>query len=510
MLTKLKTTAATVAVLLFLAVCNPASAHAANLSIWGNATPATPSLSWDAKSIELGTRFNVSQPAQAVGVRFFKGTGNTGTHRGYLYSGQSLVATAAFNNETDGGWQVASFTTPVQLVVGTTYTVSYLAPNGHYANDDPWRQWPAKSGLITATGATYRYGTGGVYPTPIVPDENYYADVIVATGTSTSTTPTVAPPPTTTRTTAPPTTTRTTAPTTTPTTTAPPTTTTGSTAAPSSCPSATANVPDGPDGKGGCWPGPATTGPNPAPGAIYPAPSGSRYVFDADTVIDGKIVNGDMLIRKGTVTLRNSVMNGTVEVQAPGAIVVDKSEVRGGDWVGATFAGPNITIQNSEITGTPTVVNCSGNCQMTNTYSHDPWYFTDWDQHSSAFATNGGTGMTVRHNTVWCNIKVNPVGGGCTGDLALQSDFANVVNVTIDRNLFPVTPSGSYCITLGYWPTKPYKNPSGIVVTNNVFGKGSNGRCGVYGTSDAYSASAPGNVWSGNVFSDGTIANPNS
>jgi hypothetical protein len=277
---------------------------------------------------------------------------------------------------------------------------------------------------------------------------------------------------------------------------------------PGSCPVATPNVQDGPDGKGGCWPGRMTTGPAVTPTQVYPAPAGDRYIIDSDTVIDSKVINHDILVRGGTLTISNSIMAGTVEMDG-GAIVVDHSEVHGGDWVGATFDGANITIRSSEITGTPTVVNCSGNCTMTDTYSHDPWFFTDRDQHSSAFATNGGSNMTVRHNTVWCNIQVNPVGGGCTGDLALQTDFANATNITIDSNLFPVSPSGSYCITGGYWPTKPFSNPHDIVITNNVFGKGSNGFCGFYGTSDAFSASAPGDVWSGNVYTDGSPAPAN-
>ena len=115
----------------------------------------------------------------------------------------------------------------------------------------------------------------------------------------------------------------------------------------------------------------------------------------------------------------------------------------------------------------------------------------------------------MRHNTVWCNIQVSPTGGGCTGDLALQTDFADAKNITIDHNLFPVSPSGSYCITGGYWPTKTFTHPSGIVITNNIFGKGSNGFCGVFGTSDAFSTTAPGNQWTNNKYTDGTTVPPN-
>jgi len=280
-------------------------------------------------------------------------------------------------------------------------------------------------------------------------------------------------------------------------------------AQPASCPVSQANVPGGPDGSGGCWPGPGNTGPAAVPTQTYPAPTGSRYVITQDTTIDGYNINGGFLIQSGTLTIKNSIVTGTVEVQSPGAIDVENSKVLGGDWVGATFDGPNITINHSDISGTPTVVNCSGNCTMTETYSHDPWFFTNMDAHSSAFATNGGTGMTVRHNTVWCNIQVSPTGGGCTGDLALQTDFADAKNITIDHNLFPVSPSGSYCITGGYWPTKAFTHPSGIVITNNIFGKGSNGFCGVFGTSDAFSTTAPGNQWTNNKYTDGTTVPPN-
>ena len=38
-----------------------------------------------------------------------------------------------FTNESGSGWQQGNFSTPVSVVAGTTYVVSYYAPNGHYS-----------------------------------------------------------------------------------------------------------------------------------------------------------------------------------------------------------------------------------------------------------------------------------------------------------------------------------------------------------------------------------------
>ena len=46
------------------------------------------------------------------GIRFYKGTGNTGTHTGTMWSNNgTLLATGTFSNETSTGWQTLSFPT---------------------------------------------------------------------------------------------------------------------------------------------------------------------------------------------------------------------------------------------------------------------------------------------------------------------------------------------------------------------------------------------------------------
>ena len=90
----------------------------------------------DGSAITVGLRFVPTVAGHVTGVRFFKSAANTGPHTGSLWTsdGQRL-ATGTFTNETASGWQILTFTQPVDLTVGQTYVVSYFAPDGHYAAD---------------------------------------------------------------------------------------------------------------------------------------------------------------------------------------------------------------------------------------------------------------------------------------------------------------------------------------------------------------------------------------
>ena len=76
-----------------------------------------------------------STNGQVIGVRYYQGAGNTGTHIGNLWSSTGTnLATVTFPSNTSTGWQTALFSTPVTVTAGTTYVASYHAPNGHYAS----------------------------------------------------------------------------------------------------------------------------------------------------------------------------------------------------------------------------------------------------------------------------------------------------------------------------------------------------------------------------------------
>jgi N,N-dimethylformamidase beta subunit-like, C-terminal/Domain of unknown function (DUF4082)/Bacterial Ig-like domain/Bacterial Ig domain/Purple acid Phosphatase, N-terminal domain len=89
----------------------------------------------DKNAVEVGTKFRSDVAGFVTGVRFYKTSGNTGTHIGRLWTvGGTQLAQATFTAETATGWQQVNFGTPVAIAANTTYIVSYHAPNGHYSS----------------------------------------------------------------------------------------------------------------------------------------------------------------------------------------------------------------------------------------------------------------------------------------------------------------------------------------------------------------------------------------
>jgi hypothetical protein len=138
-------------------------------------------------------RFVPAASGYITGVRFYKSTANTGTHRGTLWSstGNSL-ATLTFTGESASGWQSASFAAPVAVTAGTTYVVSYNAPNGHYAATDGYFASTYSNGPLTApagTNGVYAYGTATSFPSSTYNDTNYWVDAVYTTTPPSDSTP---------------------------------------------------------------------------------------------------------------------------------------------------------------------------------------------------------------------------------------------------------------------------------------------------------------------------------
>ncbi|MEV4348600.1 DUF4082 domain-containing protein [Actinoplanes sp. NPDC049596] len=155
-------------------------------SVWpATAVPVTPA-DPETAAVELGMRFRSDVAGQVTGVRFYKGTGNTGTHLGRLWSNTGTqLATVTFTGESSSGWQTAVFSAPVTITANTTYVVSYYAPNGHYAADTGFFDEGVDNGPLHALAdgtdggnGLYRYGTGGGFPTSTWQSANYWVDVL--------------------------------------------------------------------------------------------------------------------------------------------------------------------------------------------------------------------------------------------------------------------------------------------------------------------------------------------
>ena len=123
-----------------------ADSHITGATIWGEAaTPAVPSAQNDSSAIEVGVKFRVAVAGSIVGIRFYKGAGNTGTHVGHLWTAAGTLLASVTFTERDGHRLAAGHLLRPRspIAANTTYIVSYYAPNGHYAVRQPATSPPA-------------------------------------------------------------------------------------------------------------------------------------------------------------------------------------------------------------------------------------------------------------------------------------------------------------------------------------------------------------------------------
>ena len=149
-------------------------------SLFGTETPGN-AASGEGDPIELGVSFSSSVAGKVTEIKFYKGPGNGGTHVGHLWSatGDNL-ATVNFQSETASGWQTAVLATPVTLVPGQEYVVSYFAPQGHYPYSTGYFAVAKTSGPLTAEASVnglYRYSSDGGFPQQSFGATNYFVDV---------------------------------------------------------------------------------------------------------------------------------------------------------------------------------------------------------------------------------------------------------------------------------------------------------------------------------------------
>jgi hypothetical protein len=138
----------------------------------------------DAAAVELGVKFTSDTSGYINGIRFYKSSSNTGTHTGSLWSSSgTLLATGTFTNETAGGWQTLTFTSPVAIQANTTYVASYHTTVGHYSADDSFFASPYDVTPLHApsgSNGVYAYGASQ-FPTQSYRATNYWVDVVFNT-----------------------------------------------------------------------------------------------------------------------------------------------------------------------------------------------------------------------------------------------------------------------------------------------------------------------------------------
>ena len=154
-------------------------------SIWGASGVPSILADTDTAAVELGMKFQSSVAGYVTGLRFYKGTGNTGSHVGNLWnSSGTRLATVNFTGETSSGWQYQAFAAPVAINANTTYVISYYAPAGRYSANSGYFATGVDSSPLRALSnsesggnGVYRYGTSG-FPNQTYNSTNYWVDVV--------------------------------------------------------------------------------------------------------------------------------------------------------------------------------------------------------------------------------------------------------------------------------------------------------------------------------------------
>jgi hypothetical protein len=289
----------------------------------------------------------------------------------------------------------------------------------------------------------------------------------------------------------------------------------GSTSGP--CSGAANHVPGGPDGTGTCWPGPGNTG-VPA-GTVLTTYTGPCTITTANTVIDSKIINcSDGLgVLAANVTIKNSKVNTYIALDSdrPGGInfslTVQDSEVNGNGTLQSALAAANLTLIRDNIYGGINGSECDppmNYCTIRDTYIHGQTFVQGIDTHLGGFLSDGGTNLTLVHNTLFCDTPVNNVGGGCTGDMNFIPNFAAIDGALIEHNLFGASVDLSYCTYGGEKSSSPTPHSYNVVYKDNIFKRGSNGQCGGYGPVTGFNVNNSGNLWTNNRWEDGGVVDP--
>jgi hypothetical protein len=166
---------------------SPSPPAACPCSLWNASTPVG-GMDGDTSAVELGVRFRSDQSGFITGLRFYKWSGNTGTHIGSLWTNAGArLATATFTGETASGWQQVTFAPAVAIAANTTYVASYHTDTGHYAASgdyfiSPFDNAPlhALQDGVDGPSGVYRYGATG-FPNQTYRSANYWVDVVFTT-----------------------------------------------------------------------------------------------------------------------------------------------------------------------------------------------------------------------------------------------------------------------------------------------------------------------------------------
>lgn len=133
--------------------------------------------------ITVGVKFTSSAPGYIRGLRFYKVTGNSGTHAGILYSSTGTILASMVYTETVSGWQTVTFTTAIPIVANTMYVAACYSAAGNYSNTSGGFTSAIVNTPLTGLASTTAsvngvYNYGNKFPTLTFQNSNYWTDAV--------------------------------------------------------------------------------------------------------------------------------------------------------------------------------------------------------------------------------------------------------------------------------------------------------------------------------------------
>jgi hypothetical protein len=125
-------------------------------------------------------KFRLARSGTIIALRYWKASGDTGTHVGRIWSSSgTLLAAVTFNGESDSGWQQQALVDPLIVQPNTTYLVSVNVGSRY-----PTSLNALTSSIVNGDISSVADGNNGVFgnpfalPTGSYQNSNYFRDIV--------------------------------------------------------------------------------------------------------------------------------------------------------------------------------------------------------------------------------------------------------------------------------------------------------------------------------------------
>lgn len=437
---------------------------------------------------ELGTRFEASRAGSVTAIRFLKAPGSGSTHQVTLWDGSGhRLATATSSQESATGWQQVALPKSIAIQSNTAYVVSYSTDR--YMSTQGYFRSAQLSGPLTApansAGVVAQNDSG--FPSQSNGASNYWVDLVFVALPAAGQTSAAGPP---------------------------------ASVTPSvSIPAGAMSLSAGPKaqaaaGAGGqaagrssnCLPTPHLCGFPDATNTGYAhtgvklSPyTGPMTITQPGTVIDSKLITGQLKIDANNVTVKRSKLLWPHEVcqgdctamylsSDSGSLVEDvEIDGNGGACYAGIIAGGANVVRRVEVHGCGDYFRTDDGMTIEDSYGYDAWRGAVDGAcvdatHNDGIQDTGHSHLVLRHNTL--TLPTNYT--GCPGAevnnvITISAEDGPPTDVAIENNLLD---GAGWAIRL--------TSASNVRITGNHFGRHSD--YAVFnGQGSGYTAS--GNVW---------------